>query len=36
MIETIQNIVIYISWIAIGWIIGAVVTAVALNSIRNK
>jgi hypothetical protein len=36
MITAIQNGFIFVSWIAIGWIIGAVVTAVALNSTRNK
>jgi len=35
-IEYIQNGFAYVSWIAVGWILGAVITAVAIKSINNK
>lgn len=35
-LEYIQNGFVFVSWIAIGWVLGAVITAVAIKSLNNK
>lgn len=35
-LEYIQNGFIFVTWIAAGWITGALITAIAIKSISNK
>jgi hypothetical protein len=35
-LDYIQNGFVFVSWFAFGWILGAVITAVAIKSINNK
>lgn len=35
-LQYIQNGVVFVSWVALGWILGAIITAVAIKSLNNK
>ena len=35
-LQYIENGVVFVSWIALGWIFGAIITAVAIKSLNNK